>query len=526
MSPKPSGTLITGLVWAVVVLLIGGYRFGVADHGIHLPMLDMVLHPDRWQGDLLFVAADAHPSWFSRLQAPFAEAAGVAAWSAALYFVVMAATGALLMALARVLGLGLWAAWVALLVLAVPHAVPGGAATLDPLLLHRTAALPVELAAVWFFLRNRDGWAFLVCGLAAGLHAPSALALGFGLAFGYLVRARLLAVPTPEVGGVGLGEAARTLLLPPAAFAAGASPLVVPWMWGAGPGRSLVRVDDAWWEVLVTRVPHHVVPQSWGMDVWGPFILWMVLAAGSGLVLVRWVEDRRRELLAWIAVATGCLVYAFAVGSVAGPVARIALASQVEAWQATRFVLIAAVLVTVGAVFELWARAPKRALIAGVLALLVAGASASDAPRRFEPFGPDGAEADVARWAAANTSDGARFLLPPGSFGAFRALALRPVVTTWKDGGEATFARDVAMEWLRRMERVCACEPRGSGGISGLRERVTAGWKARSLEGIRQTAVQEDADWIVVELERAENPVHVAGPWAVLAAPESTRRAP
>jgi hypothetical protein len=81
------------------------------------------------------------------------------------------------------------------------------------------------------------------------------------------------------------------------------------------------------------------------------------------------------------------------------------------------------------------------------------------------------------------------------------------------------------MEWKRRVERVCACVIQGS-GTGELRQGLREGWAGRTLEGIRQTAVEEGADWIVVEASRAEDVVFTAAPWAVMRAPEVARRVP
>jgi hypothetical protein len=528
-SPQVIRTLLAGLGWAIFAVSVGGYRFGVADHGIHLPMLDLVLHPDRWEGDLLAAAAKAHYSWFSHIQAPFAEGVGPVVWSAVVYGVCMVATGALFVSLARTVGLSKRATVLAVAVLAFPHAVPGGIATLDPLLLHRTAALPLELGALLLLLRGRVFLGFVVVGVAIVIHAPSAIALGFGLAFGHAVLLRLRAQPSSTVGKRGLQEAAQATLGPPLAFALGASPLIVPWVLGGGAAASIVRVDHHWWAILATRVPHHLDPFSWHPDVWISFGLWLALATVASLALVRLADGPWAELRALIAVAVGCLAYAFAVGTVAGPMTRIALALQLEAWQAAKFVIFASVFVIAGSLDVLWDE--RRFEFVGVLALLLVATlviGAGDEPRRFEPRGPTDPQAQVARWAAANTSEGDMFLVPPAHFGAFRALAQRPVVATWKEGGEATFSRAVAVEWKRRTERVCACDIlERPGGIAALRLRLRDGWSGRTLEGIRQTAVEEGADWIVIERARTDEPgAFEAGPWVVLRAPEAARSMP
>ena len=209
------------------------------------------------------------------------------------------------------------------------------------------------------------------------------------------------------------------------------------------------------------------------------------------------------------------------MGSLLGPVAGLAIGLQLQGWQATRLLALIALPVMLTATREANLRLGMVGILAGVFSL-----GHTDEPRRFEVFGPRGDEAAVARWAAAETEDGDVFLVPPHRFGAFRAIAGRPVVVTWKEGGEATFDRGVALEWRRRAETVCGCSVAGPGGVGGLRERLARGWEELSTPAIRFAATREGARWIVLEADRATAPVFRAGRWAVEAAPDRPAIAP
>ncbi len=53
---------------------------------------------------------------------------------------------------------------------------------------------------------------------------------------------------------------------------------------------------------------------------------------------------------------------------------------------------------------------------------------------------------------AAEVPPGALVAVPPHALPSVRVHGSRPVFVTWKDGGEALFDRDFALEWARRME--------------------------------------------------------------------------
>lgn len=76
----------------------------------------------------------------------------------------------------------------------------------------------------------------------------------------------------------------------------------------------------------------------------------------------------------------------------------------------------------------------------------------------------------VAAWARSETPRGAKFLTPARQPG-FRALAHRPIVTDWKDGGIVMFSDGLARDWIARYREVYDYAARPSAEVLGLAVR-------------------------------------------------------
>ena len=80
---------------------------------------------------------------------------------------------------------------------------------------------------------------------------------------------------------------------------------------------------------------------------------------------------------------------------------------------------------------------------------------------------PGGDWQALAYWARANTPAGSRFLAPVHAQG-FRAMAKRPIVTDWKDGGLTLFSEPLAEEWLSLYSEIGGYEKRSAAAIVEL----------------------------------------------------------
>ncbi len=497
---ESSWPLLPACAFAGATVLCNGYRFGVADHGVHLPFVDMVFHRERWEGDLLVEAFAHHHSLFWYLLAPFVEVLGAPLAYALLHLGASILLGGVLVRLLETLGargVGLWAA---LLFLAPAHFALGGARSWDPLVLNRTVALPLELAALHLALRGEPLRPLALLGLAAWLHAPSAAAMAAGL----------LAMAVFEPRG-----RTRRMLLGFGSFALAAAPLAVVAAASGGLGSSLQRVDGLWWQIVRLRLPHHVLPSTWPADhwIWGLGIL-SISIAGVARLRPKQADLRRR----CAAVLGGLVLWAVVTGSVLGEGAQLALALQLEAWQATRFLPHLAaglILAPLCAAAEQRARAlPAWAVILAALGLgtLLARCSPTAEPWRVQIFGEEESERALGRTIRAAVPPGELIAPPPETFESLRVHSQRPSLANWKDGGEALFDRGVALRWLDEVSAGCACDPLapspglGPGtqtGISALKRRLREGRRATSREELRRRARAAGASWGVEAVEES-----------------------
>jgi hypothetical protein len=396
-----------------------------------------------------------------------------------LHAAALVGTGFAIERLVRSLGGAGHAALAALLILAPAQFALGGVATLDPLLLPRGAALPLELLALAWLIEQRFAAAFALLGAAACLHAPSAA----GLAVASCV---LLA---------GAGELRRPgRWLCPGLFFVGALPVI--WLWAASgsPNGILTQVDDAWLAIIDLRLAHHIDPSSWPLSEWLGMAAWM----GAGALATRRATglDRggRGSLLL---LALGLILWAGLGGTFLARHLRLALALQLEPWECFRFVTLLA-----GCALGVWAGEQPRSGPGGfagiaVLALLISHSSFGH-DRRWEPAGPVGPKVDFVQQMATDLAPGSLVAWPPEGFESLRWKAAVAGTPTWKDGGEALFDRTLAMRWLTSMRALCDCDPlgvnertqypHGEDRLTLLRRELDDRWSKRGTAEIMRAA--------------------------------------
>ncbi len=567
-------------MFAAFALAASGYEWGTADHGIHAAFVDMVFHKNRWTGDLLAQAAPHHPSFYFHLHALFATVLGQPLAAALLHLGALLGLGFGLHRLAATLWDGDHVPPLALLLAAPAHFALGGVMTLDPLALPRGLALALLAIATWLLFAGRAVGAFLVLGIAACLHMPSAVPVGVGLVLAHRVFRRR-----------GSGGPATA----PLAALIGAAPIFWLWVRGGGAGLLLKKMDDDWWRIVSARLAHHIDPTTWPLSEFAMQGAWLIV----GVVALRGLAPRPPLRKAALAFVLGvCLWIALGAGLL-GPVARLAIAWQLEPWESCRILTLLCVLAAgawlseiravepageaarvllillllVGAVLpalpllglvaarerrciltlplaarlafgvylviltvlslfggmlperfglmgvadagttlgvgwfldgglgavvsaavavlvlrvwtdgrrdegpERWLSSTRRSrvLVGLFIVILVAGQDPSDgrAPTRFLPLGLAQEEVEFVRVLPGLVPEGSVTVVPPAHFEVARAYAVRPLFVTWKDGGEALFSREVAMEWERRVRVACACDPLAtplpSGGEPGVR---------------------------------------------------------
>ncbi|MEE2830025.1 MAG: hypothetical protein VX498_12615, partial [Myxococcota bacterium] len=400
-------------------LLANGYVFGVADHGIHLVFVDRLLHREAWAGDLLALAADHHPTVLWWIEAAAGRVLGLPTAFLLLHLLSLAATGLAIDLLVARIGGSTRAAMAALLLLAPAQFALGGVATLDPLLLPRTAALPLELFALVALLDRRRWTAFALLGVAACIHAPSAAGLSVAAVFVLLREPKL---------------SWRKRLLPPLAFFVASAPVLVIWTTGGDLSSSLSPMEPAWLAIVESRLSHHLVPASWPLSEWLWMGAWMVggHVAFHSSVRLQEAAPFVRGLLA------GLILWCLLGGTLLARALDLALALQLEPWECCRFLtLLVGVLIAVrlGEVMVPW-RVERVALALGavaILALFVSRASLGT-EGRWLPDGSDGPERELAEWVADNLPPHAVVAWPPHAFHEQRWRSRRRGTPLWRDG--------------------------------------------------------------------------------------------
>ena len=433
---------------ALVLLNVGGYRFGISDQAFYVPVVLQAVDPALFPHFAPHMAAQDRLFAFDDWLAPVLRATGVSVPVAFLAGYVL--TLLLLYGAAVGIGRTLYRTWwgVAGLVagLTLRHQILDTAAnTLEPYFHPRLLAFGLGLAAVALFLRRRTRLALAIVAGALFVH-PTTAAL-FAI---WLLAAALVAEP-----------GARRVLAAVALASSGAAALVV-----LGPLRGqLVVMDDTWLGVLASK--DYLLAHEWPPTTWA---LHLAIAA-----LIAVVHGYRRALgLAsaretGLVVGCGVLLLLFLL-SVPLSAARLALAVQLQLnrifWLLDIFASCYLGWLLIESPLRLRrtsvpARTGARyAAVAVVVALAVArGGYTMLVERAGQPLVRTGLAATdwtrVMSWASGQPV-GTHFLAEPGHTGSYgaslRAASGRDVYLDGiKDIGIAIYSRDMAHDMARRI---------------------------------------------------------------------------
>ena len=163
---------------ALVLLNVGGYRYGVSDQAFYIPVVLQGLEPGLYPHDAPLLAAQNRFFVFDDWLAPLVRLTGMAVPDA---FLLVYFTGLLVLYGAAVgVGRGLFQTWWAVagfvVGLTLRHRIPDTAVnTMEAYFHPRLLAFAVGLAAVAIFLRGRTWPALLVAGAALLIHPTTAL---------------------------------------------------------------------------------------------------------------------------------------------------------------------------------------------------------------------------------------------------------------------------------------------------------------------------------------------------------------
>jgi hypothetical protein len=374
--------LLVPLAATLVGLLLHGYRFGVVDQDIYLPLVSKGLPDARFHpADVLFRADVSAYSLFWWAVERGEALLDLERLLALLYPICAFAYLAAIGSAARAIGLGERASALATLLAACPlpvggvYADPGAASiqTWNVYVTHRSAATAVSWASIAGALRGRWVPSLGLAGLVFSLHPVSA--------------APLLAA----VGGLAVADRAhRTRFgrLAPLALLAGAAPFAILRSGRTGGSSPFAPVDPAWLEIVRLRNPYAFL-RSWSPFAFAILLLFAAAAlvsAGLEAPLAGAARRRVRALLAGVAVLCAAAFPFTDLHPLAGAV-------QFQVYRGLAFpVLLAVLLFARGAVPALaggpalgaaaaWTAASlvsfdERLLLLGLLAMLLARARA------------------------------------------------------------------------------------------------------------------------------------------------------
>ncbi|HWN82325.1 MAG TPA: hypothetical protein VNM87_09535, partial [Candidatus Udaeobacter sp.] len=245
-----------GLPIAVSVLLalaIYGYAFelGTENQPLQIPAIERRLDPALYPGDPLVATLDRYPSVFFPLAAAVRRAMPLERAFFALHLATLLGAAAAIGALARRLGAGRMGMTLAALLLLTSPTLRPALLSHDTLVAHwvtpTTLAFPMLLVALLCLIAGRAGWAGIVAGLAAEVHA-----VGAGLFLAVGIPATLLERD--------LGRTTRLIL----GFVLVAIPVLARLPAGALAGPA----EPDFMALLRSYYPYHFFPSAEPKAVW------------------------------------------------------------------------------------------------------------------------------------------------------------------------------------------------------------------------------------------------------------------
>ena len=436
------------VVFCVLVLInVGGYRYGVSDQAFYVPMVLQSLEPELYPHDTQLMAAQDRFFMFDDWLAPMLRLTGISVPVAFLgaYLLALLVLYGATVSIGRTLYRTWWAVGGLVVGLTLRHRILDTAVnTLESYFHPRLLAFAMGLAAVALFLRHRTWWSILVVALSFFVHPTTAAwytvwVLTAGLVADRDAR-RPLAVLTLAVGAV-------------AAFVV------------LGPLREqLVVMDDTWLRVLASKdylIATDWPPLTWLVHMVAPIMIAAVYHHRRSLGLV---SDRETGLV----IGCGALLLLFIV-SVPLASARVALVVQLQLNRILWLLDIFASCYLGWLLFEspLWFRrlaptrvAVRRAVVVCIALLaIVRGSYVMFIERAGHPLvRPDLAATEwnrVMTWAS-DQPIGTNFLTDPGHawrYGtSLRAASGRDVyLEEIKDIGIAIYSRQAAHDVAKRI---------------------------------------------------------------------------
>lgn len=333
---------IVGLLTAASVLLTG-YRFGISDQAIDIPVIKLYQNPALFRKDFSLSYFGTSAGTPSVLQPAMAIAGRVVSLEVLFFVVHITALFFTLLAvfsIAKDLFNSRAVGFLAVVFLLVPKMTLASFPTTDNYLVNRGVALPMELWAIFFFLKRRYVLPMALLGVALSFHATSAGIVLIMFVFAHLLDIRN-AKQFPFLAGL-------------AVFAG----LAVPWVlwqflwpssqmpdWTALQGRGdLARVLA----IFKWYNRPEQAPLSWGFHYWTYFCSFLVLF----LVSLRYPPRRsQNRIIVGFVLAIVLMILA---GIVFTDIVAVPQIMQVQLLRSSKFLTIISLTYAAGYIWKLY----------------------------------------------------------------------------------------------------------------------------------------------------------------------------
>ena len=447
---------VCGLIMAAYAWMLRfGYRFGVVNHPIQVPMFKSWIDPTLYAGDAMIATRPGFTTTYYQILSQFvSETSQIPFVYFAMQLVSIFVALAGLFALGRSLGKGSLAGWLTILIAMLPPPILAEARVLLSTHSHAEPAFALQIWALVAFLNRRPALAFGMLGLAFNIHALNSAYLVVCLGPALLLEPALR----------------RSILRSGIAFAICAQPVLTWLVMSSGS-----RPQPEWFQHMRVRSAWHSYPWEWEKFslILVAYIVWLT----GGAIAYRFV---RSELEAFhrricLVTASAVTIMCFA-GWIFAEVVPVASVLKAQLFRSTLWLnTIAGPIIAAGCVefarrglarrgavgqrFAAFQRSPRFAALALCFTaiIVILGFPSLYAASRL----PDESKADwlaVQSWARENTRKDDLFLTPPGDEG-FRIQSERGVFLEWKDGTQQYFDFEFSSMWWERLHRIARIEP-------------------------------------------------------------------